>query len=45
MKINDDDLKEFLKEHKLWLDSVGEKGTRTDLSGDDLEGVIYDEDK
>ena len=35
-KITEEELKEILEQHKLWLDSNGKEGKRADLSGADL---------
>ena len=35
-KITEEELREILEQHKLWLDSYGEKGKCADLSGADL---------
>ena len=38
-KITEEELKEILEQHKLWLDSDVEKGKRANLTGADLSGA------
>ena len=38
-KITKEELKTILEQHKLWLDSDGEKGKRANLTGADLTGA------
>ena len=38
-KITKEELKTILEQHKLWLDSDGEKGKCANLSGADLSGA------
>jgi len=39
--LSPDQLKQIIDDHRVWLDSSGEKGTKADLSHAEIEGALW----